>query len=167
MQVEEPGSPGPAVSAAEVRARAALALVFGEDVRPLRMAEAVFDAALAGWARQQSARHLSEGTKRHGAALVRRFRAEVGLWPWEWQSLHVDDWVEDLTAPPKRRSVSTLRSYQATLRMFLGYLCDDRYTWVAICEAEFGVRPVQIIDERKDRSRRGVRGASRAAAFDP
>jgi integrase/recombinase XerC len=148
MQVEEPGSPGPAVSAAEVRARAALALVFGEDVRPLRMAEAVFDAALAGWARQQSARHLSEGTKRHGAALVRRFRAEVGLWPWEWQSLHVDDWVEDLTAPPKRRSVSTLRSYQATLRMFLGYLCDDRYTWMAICEAEFGVRPVQIIDER-------------------
>ena len=79
MQVEEPGSQGPADSALEARAQVGLALVFGEAVRPLRMAEAVFDAALAGWARQQSARHLSEGTKRSGAALVRRFRAEVGL----------------------------------------------------------------------------------------
>ena len=148
MQVEEPGSQGPADSALEARAQVGLALVFGEAVRPLRMAEAVFDAALAGWARQQSARHLSEGTKRSGAALVRRFRAEVGCWPWEWQSLHVDEWLEDLTAPPKRRSVSTLRSYQTTLRMFLEYLCDERYPWVAICEVEFGARPVQIIDER-------------------
>ena len=50
-----------------------------------------------------------------------------------------------------RRSVgrsATLRSYQATLRAFLDYLTDERYPWVAICEVEFGVRPVQIIDER-------------------
>jgi integrase/recombinase XerC len=62
--------------------------------------------------------------------------------------LRVDEWLEDLACPPKRRSVSTLRSYQATLRTFLDYLTDERYPWVAICEAEFGVRPVQVIDER-------------------
>jgi site-specific recombinase XerD len=70
------------------------------------------------------------------------------LWPWQWRSIHVDEWLEDLATPPKSRSVSTLRSYQATLRAFLDYLTDERYPWVAICETEFGVRPVQVLDER-------------------
>jgi integrase/recombinase XerC len=148
MQVEDWGSEAPREMAREERARAALAVVFGEGVRPLRMEEAVFDALLAGWRRQQSARHLSEGTKRHSAAIVRRFRAEVGLWPWEWRALVVDEWLEDLASPPKRRAVSTLRGYQATLRGFLDYVTDERYPWLAICEAEFGARPVQVIDER-------------------
>ena len=55
-------------------------------------------------------------------AIVKRFQAELGLWPWEWRSLHVDEWLEDLASPPKRRAVSTLRGYQATLRGFLEYL---------------------------------------------
>jgi len=80
--------------------------------------------------------------------MVRRFQAEVDLWPWEWQAIHVDEWLEDLGAPPKRRAVGTLRSYQGTLRGFLEYLTDERYPWVDICEAQFGVRPVQILDER-------------------
>ncbi len=122
--------------------------MFGEGVRPLRMAEAVFEATLLGWARQQSARHLAEGTKRRDAAMVKRFHAETGLWPWEWRAIHVDEWLEDLASPPKRRAVGTLRSYQGTLRAFLDYFTDERYPWVAICEVEFGVRPVQIIDER-------------------
>ena len=75
MQVEEQGSQGPADWAMEARARAGLALVFGEDVRPLRMAEAVFDDALGGWASQQSARHLSEGTN----AAARRWSAGSAL----------------------------------------------------------------------------------------
>lgn len=148
MRVETSVSTGPAGGVRDERARAALALVFGKDVQPLMMRDAVFDAALAGWARQQSARHLAEATKRRSTAMVRRFRAETELWPWEWQAIHVDEWLEDLAAPPKRRSVSTLRSYQATLRGFLDYLTDERYPWVAICEAEFAVRPVQILDER-------------------
>jgi hypothetical protein len=91
------------------------------------MRDAVFEAALSGWARQQSVRHLAEATKRRSTAMVRRFRAETELWPWEWQAIHVDEWLEDLATPPKRRSVSTLRSYQATLRGFLDYLTDERY----------------------------------------
>lgn len=132
----------------EDRARSALALVFGDGVRPLQMPVAVFDVVLAGWRRQMSARHLSEGTKRSGERIVRRFVTETGLWPWQWTALRVDEWLEDLACPPKRRSVSTLRSYQASLRAFLDYLTDERYPWVAICELEFGVRPVQVIDER-------------------
>jgi hypothetical protein len=115
MQGEAWVSVGPVTAVEEGRAEAALALVFGEGVRPLRMGEAVFEAVVAGWERQQSARHLAEATKCKSTAMVRRFRAEVGLWPWEWQAVHVDEWLEDLASPPKRRSVSTLRHYQATL----------------------------------------------------
>ncbi len=148
MQGKALGSSGAASTVDSGRAEAALALVFGEGVRPLRMSEAVFEAALTGWARQQSARHLAETTKRKSLEMVRRFQAEVDLWPWEWQAIHVDEWLEDLGAPPKRRAVGTLRSYQGTLRGFLEYLTDERYPWVDICEAQFGVRPVQILDER-------------------
>jgi len=126
---------------------AALDALFG-GVRPLRLNEAVFEAALEGWRRQQAARHLAESTKRDRSLLVRRFRDESGLWPWEWQAIHVDEWLEDLGAPPRRRAVSTLRGYQGALRAFLEYLTDERYPWLAICEREFGRRPVQVIDER-------------------
>jgi site-specific recombinase XerD len=142
------GGGGGSVLGSQERAREALASLFGVGVRPLRMQEAVFDAILAGWAAQQAARCLAEGTKRHAQAVVKRFRAETGLWPWQWSALTVDEWLEDLACPPKRRAVSTLRSYQSVLRAFLDYVTDDRYPWVAICEVEFGVRPVQVIDER-------------------
>ena len=130
------------------RARSAMSLVFGEGVRPLQMRPSVFDAALEGWRRQMSARYLSEGTKRRGVQIVRRFVAETESWPWEWTALLVDEWLEDLASAPKRRSVSTLRNYQMVLRAFLDYLTDERYPWVAICEVEFDVRPMQVIDER-------------------
>ncbi|HET6548323.1 MAG TPA: tyrosine-type recombinase/integrase [Solirubrobacter sp.] len=132
--------------AAEVDA--ALARVFGEGVRPLRLEEALFDAILAGWRAQQAARHLAESTKRDREAVVRRFRVEVERWPWEWRALDVDEWLEDLGGPPRRLAVSTLRGFQGALRAFVEYLTDERYPWAAICEREFGRRPVQVIDER-------------------
>jgi integrase/recombinase XerC len=126
---------------------AALARVFGDGVRPLRMEAAVFDAVLVGWRRAQGGRHLTEGTKRSRESLVRRLQASTGRWPWEWQPLDVDEWIEDLGAGPKGRAVSTLRAYQGAIRGFMAYLTDERYPWVAISEREFGVRPVQIVFE--------------------
>jgi integrase/recombinase XerC len=95
---------------------AALARLFGPGVRPLRLEEALFDAVLAGWRAQQAARHLAESTKRDREVLVRRFRAHIGLWPWQWEALHVDEWLEDLGGPPRRLAVSTLRGFQGSLR---------------------------------------------------
>lgn len=134
------------VSAVDVDA--ALARLFGDGVRPLRLEETLFDAVLAGWRAQQAARHLAASTKREREALVRRFRADVERWPWEWRALDIDEWLEDLGGPPRRLSVSTLRGFQGTLRGFLEYLSDERYPWAAICERELGCRPVQLIDER-------------------
>jgi hypothetical protein len=126
---------------------AALEELFG-GARPLRMEEAVFEASLLGWRRQQVGAPSRRADKRDRVMLVRRFQVELGLWPWEWQAVHVDEWLEDMGGPPRRRAVSTLRRYQGTLRGFLGYLTDERYPWAAICQSEFGRRPVQVIDER-------------------
>ena len=131
-----------------VEVDAALARVFGVGVRPLRLEAALFDAILAGWRAQQAARHLAESTKREREATVRRFQREVVRWPWEWRALDVDEWLEDLGGPPRRLAVSTLRGFQGALRAFLDYVTDERYPWAAICEREFGCRPVQVIDER-------------------
>lgn len=137
----------------------ALARVFGDGVRPLRLDAAVFDAALAGWRRQQGGRHLSEGTKRSRELVVRRFRDRIDRWPWQWQAIDVDEWVEDLGAPPLRRAVSTLRNYQGALRGFMDYLTDERYPWTAICQEHFGARPVQIIfDDNAIRNVGGFEG---------
>jgi integrase/recombinase XerC len=89
----------------------ALAQLFGAGVRPLRMEEAVFDAVLAGWRRQGAARHLTVATTRAREGTVRRFQARSELWPWQWRPVHVDEWMEDLSVPPRRLAVSTLRSY--------------------------------------------------------
>jgi integrase/recombinase XerC len=134
----------------EVRAgaaEAALARVLGDGVRPLRLEETLFEAALVGWRRQQAARHLRERTQQARELVVRRLREYTGRWPCEWQALDVDEWVEDLGGPPRRRAVSTLRGYQAAVRAFMDYLSDVRYPWVGICECEFGCRPVQILFE--------------------
>ena len=128
-------------------ADAALARVFGDGVRPLRIETALFDAVLEGWRRAQGGRHLTESTKHTRERVVRRFCEHVGCWPWEWQALDVDEWIEDLGGPPQRRAVTTLRGYQGALRGFMDYLTDERYPWVAICEREFGCRPVQILFE--------------------
>jgi len=128
-------------------AERALARALGDGVRPLRLEASVFDAVLAGWWRAQGGRHLAEGTKRAREAVVRRFCEHAGRWPWEWQALDVDEWIEDLGSPPRRLAVSTLRAYQGAVRVFMEYLTDERYPWAAICEREFGVRPVQILFE--------------------
>ena len=126
---------------------AALAQLFGRGVRPLRMDEALFDAALEGWRRQGTARHFTIATTKAREGIVRRFQAQTDLWPWQWRPVHADEWMEDLSSPPRRLAVSTLRSYQGALRGFMDYLVDGRYPWAAICEQEFGCRPMQILDE--------------------
>ena len=94
--------------------------------------------------------------------LVRRLLAHAGVWPWEWRAEHLEEWIEDLAIGPPRLHVSTLRSYQVSIRLFCEYLLDRRYPWVAICTGRLSAAPQQIVDRAQpDRSRRGVRGRPR------
>jgi site-specific recombinase XerD len=126
----------------------ALGRVFGVGVRPLRMEAAVFDAMLAGWRSQQTARYLKPKTIAANESGVRRFAEHVGCWPWEWRVSHADEYFEDLLSRPQRLARSTLRAYQWRLKLFSEYVCDRRYPWSAICEREFDRAPGQLFGER-------------------
>jgi integrase/recombinase XerC len=122
----------------------ALERLFG-GVRPLRLEEAVFDAALEGWRSQQRARGLEVVTIKTREWSVRRVQRQIGLWPWEWTAGAMDEWFEDQFVAGRSRS--TVRGYQATLRAFLDFLLDARYPWAAVCVQEFGCAPQQVFDD--------------------
>jgi hypothetical protein len=58
-------------------------------VRPLRFEEALLEAMLDGWARQQQSRMLCRETIVNRRRLVCRLRAHAGAWPWEWCAEHL------------------------------------------------------------------------------
>jgi hypothetical protein len=123
----------------------ALARVFG-GARPLRLPEALFDAVLEGWRVQQASRHLEPKTVKQRTDLIYRAVRHLGEWPWDWTALAVEEFVVDVAGRGLARS--TIRNYQGTLKVFLGYLCDRRYPWAEICEQELGVVPRQVFDNQ-------------------
>jgi integrase/recombinase XerC len=126
----------------------ALDRLFGVGVRPLRIDEAVFEAMLDGWARQQRSRMLREATIRSGVALVARVREASERWPWEWAAEDLEEFFSELASAPYERRPATLRNYQSQLRGFLAFLVDERYAWRRVCAGVFGRLPVQLLDER-------------------
>jgi integrase/recombinase XerC len=109
---------------------------------PLRPQPALFDAMLEGWRRQQAARRLSGPLIGGRIRVVRRFREFTGVWPWQWTPSQVEQWISS-----GGWAHSTIRSYEGALAVFLGYVCDPRYGWVAECEQQVGARPVQVCHE--------------------
>ncbi len=114
----------------------------------LRPQDAMFEAMLAGWRAQQTARGLREELIGSRERLVRRFGEFTTEYPWRWRPSHVDEWSASLTSE-RHMARSTIRAYQSTVRLFTEFLCDGRYGWVAACEREFGagVHPEPICHE--------------------
>jgi hypothetical protein len=123
------------------RAVGSAALVLVDGATPLREEPALFAAMLEGWRRQQLSRRLSSSLIDGRERIVRRF-GEFGGWPWEWSPGQVEAWFA-----AGGWAHSTVRSYQGARAMFLGYVCDPRYGWVAECEQRVGARPVQVCHE--------------------
>ena len=105
---------------------------------------AVFDAMVSGWARQQKSRLLGEETVAARTALVRRFTAFSGTFPWKWTVADVEDFTMSLMSGDRRLAPSTIRGHHMSLRLFCDYLLDGRYGWVAQCETRFGDFPSQV-----------------------
>jgi site-specific recombinase XerD len=124
------------------KAAGSAALVLVDGAVPLRPEPALFDAMLEGWRRQQGARRLSGPLVEGRVRLVRRFAAFTGAWPWQWTPEQVEQWVAS-----GGWAHSTIRSYEGALAVFLDYVCDPRYGWIAECEQQAGVRPVQVCHE--------------------
>lgn len=123
-----------------VAGSAALTLVTGAT--PLRVEAALFEAMLAGWRTQQQSRRLSESIIGQRDRTVRRFAEFTGGWPWSWTPGQVEAWIAS-----GGWAHSTIRSYQGAVAVFLEYVCDNRYGWIAECEQRVGARPVQVCHE--------------------
>jgi integrase/recombinase XerC len=126
-----------------VEGSARLMLVAG--VRHLDPQRAVFDAMLAGWARQQQARLLAQHTISGNVAAVRRFAAFTNDYPWVWTPADVEEFFAELRSRGFR--LSTLRGYQVRLRLFGEFITDPRYGWAEECWQRFGTHPVQVCTE--------------------
>lgn len=127
---------------------AGLELVDG--VVHLDPAAAVFEAMLAGWARQMRSRFLKEkGTIAPRVALVRRFAEFTSEYPWQWDPAGGEEFIASLRSSVRGQPivVSTARGYEHALRLFMEFVTDRRYGWVAACVERFGRAPQQVFHE--------------------
>ena len=120
-------------------------LVLAEGAVLLHPEPAVFEGMLTGWRQQQESRLLGVSTIEVRDQTMRRFRVFTGEYPWRWGPEDVEGWTVSLRSAGRSRS--TIRSYQNSLSMFMGFICDPRYRWVSECEDRFGEHPVQICHE--------------------
>jgi len=124
---------------------AKLELVSG--VALLREEDAVLEAMLEGWAKQQAGgRGLSAKTIGQRQAVVRQFLDHAGEYPWSWTAAHLDDWSADMTGVADKAK-STIRNYHDAIRSFESYLIAPQYRWAEECWARFGTHPARICFE--------------------
>jgi integrase len=107
----------------------------------------VLEAMVQGWERQQRVRFLKADTLRRRRRLVQRLVEFSGLYPWQWTASEVEAFVDQLRSGSAPIAASTARNYLVDLRVFLEYLTDSRYGWVAVCVDRFGQAPQQVLDE--------------------
>lgn len=122
-------------------------LVLARNVVHLDPAPAVFDAMLQGWARQQSARFLNATTIDPRVRLIRRFEVFTGSYPWQWTPADGEAFIAGLRSGRKSIRMSTARTYEVTIGLFLEYLLDARYGWVHACADRFGEVPQAVFHE--------------------
>lgn len=111
---------------------------------------AMLEAMIQGWVRQQRTRFLNdEATIKPRVSLVRRLVDFSNQYPWEWRPADGEAFIAHLRSPNRKRPIvmSTGRGYEITLAMFMDFLIDRRYGWLAECLERFGQAPQQIFDE--------------------
>jgi integrase len=112
--------------------------------------QAVLQAMLAGWARQQQTRFLNDrATISPRLSMVRRLVEFTNTYPWQWRPADAEEFIAHLRSPNRSRPIamSTGRGYETTLALFMSYLTDRRYGWPEECERRFGTTPQQIFTE--------------------
>jgi integrase/recombinase XerC len=120
--------------------------VLTEGLRLLHPEDHVLDAMLEGWGRQMLARNLARTTVAMRQRQVRGFVEHSNEYPWTWSMGHADEWFADLRGI-RGCSLSTVRGYQVSVRVFCEYLLDPAYGWARVCEQLFGAVPSQVINE--------------------
>lgn len=118
-------------------------LVLVPGVRYLNSRDVVFAEMLEGWRNQQLSRNLSFGTIEKRVKLISRFADYANEYPWQWTPAMVDEFFGDLRGVRHLRQTS-VRNYQASLRLFCDYVSSSDYGWTELCLEQFGSHPVQV-----------------------
>ncbi|MEV8144635.1 tyrosine-type recombinase/integrase [Specibacter sp. NPDC078709] len=118
-----------------------------DNVHPLHEGEFVFDAMLSGWHDQQVSRGLAASTVTSRILFIRRFANYCDKLPWQWIPGDVEDFTVHCSSGDGRLAKSTIRAYQARIRVFCAFITDTRYDWIAQCQKRFGCAPQQICHE--------------------
>ncbi|WP_436961268.1 tyrosine-type recombinase/integrase [Streptomyces sp. SudanB182_2057] len=100
-----------------------------------------------GWARQQSARFLKAKTIDPRLRLVERLEEFTGLYPWQWTLAEGEAFIAHLRSGSTPIQMSTARSYEVTIGLFVEYLLDPRYGWGEVCAERFGEAPQEVFHE--------------------
>ncbi|MGW1783939.1 tyrosine-type recombinase/integrase [Streptomyces sp. NPDC002143] len=122
-------------------------LALAPNVVLLNPEPAVSSAMKEGWARQQSARFLQASTIQPRLRLIQRFEEFTGLYPWQWTPADGEAFIVHLRSGAKPIQLSTARSYEVVIELFVEYLLDRRYGWVETCQERFGLSPQVIFHE--------------------
>lgn len=109
--------------------------------------DAVLEAMLTGWARQQiGGRGLVKKTVHDRRKIVEQFRDFTNEYPWKWTAADIDEWMADLVMRHDRAK-TTLRTYQGAVGVFMDYLLNPVYGWVEVCLERFGTHPTPILHD--------------------
>lgn len=124
-------------------------LVLVDGVVHLDPEQAVFQAMIAGWERQQRTRFLKDGTIGPRVMLVRRMAEFTNAYPWQWEPADAEDFIVHLRSEGRKRPVvvSTARGYELSIKLFMQYVTDARYGWPAQCSERFGSAPQQVFHD--------------------
>lgn len=114
-----------------------------DGVSLLQPEEQVFAAMRRGFEVQQKSRYLSQLTTSQRDSQVRRFASWTNEYPWRWSAQDLEEWTAAAMSE-RHLAFTTVRGVHLTLRLFMSYLLEERYGWVAECERLFGTHPVQI-----------------------
>jgi integrase/recombinase XerC len=122
-------------------------LELAAGVALLRAEDAVLDAMLNGWSKQQrGGRRLTAKTIERRARDVRAFVRFSGEYPWRWTAVHMDEWTAHAMSE-LRHAPSTIRGRQTSIRIFCDFITSAHYQWARECEERFGTHPVQVCHE--------------------
>lgn len=133
----------------ELEAPGAAHLVLADGVVHLDPEQAVFQAMLAGWERQQRSRFLNDATIGPRLVLLRRMAVFTNSYPWQWEPADGEDFITHLRSAGRKRPivVSTARGYELSITLFMQYVTDPRYGWPAECSNRFGRVPQQVFHD--------------------
>jgi integrase/recombinase XerC len=71
----------------------------------------------------------------------------TGLYPWQWTPADGEAFIDHMRGGDSPIVVSTARTYEVTISLFLEFLLDSRYGWAQVCEERFGETPQAVFHE--------------------